>query len=75
MRNAIVKMPTQRSVSEHRQVLRSAVRQLDRAEVYLAAVTYMDLGDPAVDGTLSRMRSELDGLRRYLIDRRDGIRA
>jgi hypothetical protein len=75
MRNAIVTMPTQRSVSEHRQVLRSAVRQLDRAEVYLASVTYMDLGDLAVDRTLSRMRSELDAVRRYLTDRRDGIHA
>ena len=75
MRNAIVKLPTQRSVGEHRQVLRAAVRQLDRAEVYLAAVTYMDLGDHEVDRTVSRVRAELDSLRRYLIERRDGIHA
>ena len=73
MRNAIVKLPTQRSIGERRQVLRAAVRQLDRAEIYLAAVTYMDLGDQAVDRTLSRVRADLDGLRRYLTERRDGI--
>jgi hypothetical protein len=75
MRNAIVKLPTQRSIGERRQVLRAAVRQLDRAEIYLAAVTYMDLGDQSVDRTLSRLRADLDGLRRYLVERRDGMRA
>jgi hypothetical protein len=75
MRNAIVKLPTQRSIGEHRQVLRAAVRQLDRAEIYLAAVTYMDLGDQPVDRTLSRLRADLAGLRRYLVERRDGMRA
>jgi hypothetical protein len=74
MRNAIVKLPTQRSIGEHRQVLRAAVRQLDRAEIYLAAVTYMDLGDQSVDRTLSRLRADLDGLRRHLVERR-GMRA
>jgi hypothetical protein len=75
MRNAIVKLPTQRSIGEHRQVLRAAVRQLDRAEIYLAAVTYMDLGDQQVDRTISRLRADLDGVRRYLTARRDGIRS
>ncbi|HVC75729.1 MAG TPA: hypothetical protein VND96_04345 [Candidatus Micrarchaeaceae archaeon] len=74
MRNAIVKMPTQRSIGEHRQVLGAAVRQLDRAEIYLAAVAYMDLGDHAVDLTVNRLRSDVDGIRRYLIDRRDVMR-
>jgi hypothetical protein len=73
MRNAIVKLPTQRSIGEHRQVLGAAIRQLDRAEIYLAAVTYMDLTDQEVDRTLGRLRADLDGLRRNLIARRDGI--
>jgi hypothetical protein len=75
MRNAIVKMPTRRSVGEHRQVLRAAVRQLDRAEIYLTAVSYMDLGDPAVDQAVRRLRADLDGLRRSLVERRVGIHA
>ena len=75
MRNAIVNMPTPPSVGEDRRLLRSAVRQLESAELYLASVTYMDLGDPEVDRSVSRMRSELEGLRRYLIDRRDGTHA
>jgi hypothetical protein len=75
MRSAIVKLPTQRSIGERCQVLMAAVRQLDRAEIYLAAATYMDLGDQEVDRTLGRLRADLDGLRRYLIARRDGIRS
>ncbi|HEY2598989.1 MAG TPA: hypothetical protein VGJ79_10985 [Candidatus Dormibacteraeota bacterium] len=75
MRNAILTLPTQRSSGEHRQVLRPAVRQLDRAEIHLAAVARMDVGDPAVESCVRRMRADLDGLRRHLIDRRDGIHA
>jgi hypothetical protein len=74
MRNAIVSLPTQRSIGERRQLLRSAVLQLARVEMYLAAVTYMDLGDKAVDRTIGQLRAEVDGLRRYLIERRDGTR-
>jgi hypothetical protein len=73
MRNAIVKMPTQRSIGEHRQVLRMAVRQLDRAEIHLTAVAYMDLGDHEVDRTVSRLRADINGLRRYLTERRDSM--
>jgi acyl-CoA reductase-like NAD-dependent aldehyde dehydrogenase len=71
MRNAIIKLPTQRSIGERRQVLRAAVRQLDRAETYLAAITYMDLGDPSVERATSRLRADLDGIRRYLVEQRD----
>jgi hypothetical protein len=74
MRNAIVTMPAQRSIGEQRQVLRAAARQLDRAEIYLAAVAYMDLGDHAVDRTVNRLRAEVDGLRRHLVELRDGMR-
>src|SRR5450759_3631855 len=45
MRNAIVQLPAQRTAGEQRQVLRAAIRQLERAEVYLAAIAYMDLDD------------------------------
>jgi len=32
----------------------------------------MDLGDQAVDRSVGRIRAELEGLRRDLIERRDG---
>ncbi len=38
MRNAILRMPAQRTSNEQRQVLRAAIRQLDRAEIHLAAL-------------------------------------
>ncbi|HEY8816003.1 MAG TPA: hypothetical protein VIP57_12965 [Candidatus Dormibacteraeota bacterium] len=72
MRNAIVNLPTDRSIQERRQALRAAVRQLDSAELYLAAVTYMDLADQSVDRAVGRLRADLDALRRYLADQRDG---
>ena len=75
MRNAILKLPAQRSKGELRGVLRAAIRQIDSADLYLAAVTYMDLEDQSVDRAVSRLRADLDGLRRYLAQQRDGIEA
>lgn len=72
MRNAIVTMPEQRSAGQHRQVLRAAIRQLDRADDYVAAVTYMEIPDARVWRSLRRVRLELDELRRLLADLRAG---
>jgi len=38
MRSAILQLPAQRTTNEQRRVLRAAIRQLDRAEIYLAAL-------------------------------------
>ena len=73
MRNAIVQLPNQRTIGERRQVLRAAIRQLERAEIYLAAVSFMDLGDRDAERALSQLRADLDGLRRYLGEQRVGI--
>jgi hypothetical protein len=67
-------MPDQRSDNEHRQVLRAALRQLDRADIYLAAIGYMDLGDPAVGRAVTRLRADLRGLHRHLAETRSAIR-
>ncbi len=74
MRSAIVQLPDQRTVRERRQVLRAAIRQLERADIYIAAVAYMDLGDPATERHIARLRAELDGLRRHIADERSQIR-
>jgi hypothetical protein len=74
MRNAILRMPDQRSENEQRLVLLAAIRQLERAEIYLAAVAYMDLGDPAAGRALTKLRADLYGLRRHLGDNRAAIR-
>jgi hypothetical protein len=66
MRSAILQLPDQRTTSEQRQVLRAAIRQLDRAELYLAAVAYMDLGDRAAQRALNQLRTDLDALKRHL---------
>lgn len=72
MRNAILQLPDRRTTNEQRQVLRAAIRQLDRAEIYLAAVAYMELGDRAAQRALTQLRSDLDALKRHLAAVRAG---
>ena len=75
MRNAVLQLPTSRSDNERRQVLRAAIRQLERAEVYLAAVDYMELDDRDARRAVRRLRTEVDGLTRYLAEKRGAIQA
>jgi len=72
MRNAILQLPEQRTTNEQRQVLRAAIRQLDRAEIYLAAVSYMQLDDRAAQRAIRQLRADLDGLKRHLAELRAG---
>jgi hypothetical protein len=72
MRNAILQLPAQRTSKEQRQVLRAAIRQLDRAEIYLAAVAYMQLADRAAERAVRQLRTDLDGLKRHLAELRAG---
>jgi hypothetical protein len=66
MRNAIVQLPQTRTAKDRRQVLRAAIRQLDRAELYVVAVDSMKLDDRAAQRLLNHIRTEIDSLRRYL---------
>jgi hypothetical protein len=70
MRAAVVQLPATRTANESRQVLRTAVRQLERADLYLAAVGAIDIGDRQAARALNQLRSDLDALRRHLIDLR-----
>ena len=70
MRSAVLHLPPSRTAAERRVVLRAAIRQLERAEVYLAAVTYIDLDDRAAHRMATRLRSEVDALRRHLTQQR-----
>ncbi len=74
MRNAILQLPDNRTASERRQVLRAAMRQLERAEIYLAAVAYMELDDREAQNAVNRLRAGLESLNRYLAERRSEIR-
>ena len=74
MRNAILQMPDLRTAGERRQVLRAAIRQLERAEIYLAAVAYMELDDRETQRAINKLRFDVDGLRRSLIDQRNEVR-
>ncbi|HEX7262554.1 MAG TPA: hypothetical protein VF383_00110 [Candidatus Dormibacteraeota bacterium] len=66
MRNAILQMPSRRTANEQRQVLRAAIRQLDRAEIYLAAVAYMELDDQPSQRAVAKVRTDVDALKRHL---------
>jgi hypothetical protein len=66
MRTAILQLPSHRTEKERRQVLRAAIRQLDRAELYLAAVAYMEIDDRAAQREVGRLRSDIESLKRHL---------
>lgn len=68
MRNALVQLPDRRSDAERRQVLRAAIRQLERADVYLAAVEAMALEDRDANRLLLLLRGDVRDLRRHLVD-------
>ena len=70
MRSAIVTMPAHRTGNQHRQVLRAAVRQLERADDYVAAVAYMEIPDAETHRSVRAIRASLDDLRRHLADLR-----
>ncbi len=73
MRSAIVRLPDARTANERRQVLRTAVRQLDRAELYIAAVSYMDLDDRQAQRAVKELRTDVENLRAYLSELRAGF--
>jgi acyl-CoA reductase-like NAD-dependent aldehyde dehydrogenase len=74
MRSAVLQMPGERTPNERRQVLRAASRQLERAELYLAAVAFMELDDREAQRAVARLRTDLESLRRYLDESRGAIR-
>jgi hypothetical protein len=75
MRSAVLQLPVTRNAAERRQVLRAAIRQLERADIYLGAVGVMDLDDRQADRSVRQLRADLESLRRYLVDARSAIRA
>jgi len=70
MRSAILQLPSRRNANERRQVLRAAIRQLDRAEIYLAAVAYMDIDDRAAQRSVRQLRSDFNSLKGHLAELR-----
>jgi hypothetical protein len=73
MRNAILQLPESRTANDERKVLRAAIRQLERAELYLAAVAYMELDDRDSRRALSQLRRDAESLRRHLGERRNRL--
>ncbi len=67
MRSAILQLPSQRTANERRRVFRAAIRQLDRAEMYLAAVAYMDLDDRPAQRAVGRLRADIENLKRHMV--------
>jgi hypothetical protein len=73
MRNAILQLPESRTANQRRNVLRAAIRQLERAEIYLAAVAYMELDDRASQRAVQKLRGDVYDLRRHLGEERNRI--
>jgi hypothetical protein len=74
MRSAVLQLPGSRTVNEDRQVLRAAIRQLERAELYFSAVESMGLSDREARRQVARLRAETESLRRYLGQHRSALR-
>lgn len=70
MRSAIVQLPDQRSGNQQRSVLRTAMRQLERADIYIASVSSMEIGDWAAQRAIRQLRDDLESVRRHLSDLR-----
>jgi hypothetical protein len=68
MRNAVLQLQERRTESEQRRVLRVAVRQLERADLYLAAVCALEL--PEAEAAIDALREDVEDLRRQLMDAR-----
>lgn len=73
MRNAILRLPETRTANEQRRVLGAAIRQLERAEIYLAAVAYMQLDERVAERELNQLRTGVESLRRQLGERRNRL--
>ena len=50
-----------------RRNLRIAIRQLERAELYLVALYSLDLGEEGVEGAVDDVIHDLRGLRQHLV--------
>jgi hypothetical protein len=56
-------------VSERVRVRRIAIRQLERADLYLGAVAGLNMSDDEAVGAIDRIREDVETLRRRLLDR------
>jgi hypothetical protein len=68
VRNAVLQIPDHRTNAEQRKVLRIAVRQLERADLYLGAVCALELSDEDAVLAIDGLRDDLEDLRRHLVD-------
>ena len=73
MRSAVLQLPAARSANESRQVMRAAIRQLERAEIYIDAVSAMELEDREARRAVDRVRAEIRALRRFLGEQRSAL--
>ena len=71
VRNPIVQLPETTTARQRRNVLGAAIGQLERADLYLAAVTSMELHDRQASRALNQLRSDLGNLRRHLGEARN----
>ena len=74
MRAAVVQLPSMRTVGESRQVLRAAIRQLERAEIYFDAVSAMELSDREARRAVDQLRADTAALRTYLAAQRSALK-
>jgi hypothetical protein len=60
-------LASKQSDPHRRRNLRIAIRQLERAELYLVALYSLDLGEEGVEGAVDDLIRDLRGLRQHLV--------
>ncbi|HET7420313.1 MAG TPA: hypothetical protein VFL27_08020 [Candidatus Dormibacteraeota bacterium] len=70
MRSAVLQLARTRTAMDRRQVLRAAIRQLERADLYFDAVAAMEIDDRDARRAVQVLRRDIEALRRHLISLR-----
>jgi hypothetical protein len=69
MLSSIVRRVATQEPAKTGEQLRAAARQLDRADLYLAAAAHMDLDDPAAIRAITELRAEIRSVRKSLTEK------
>ena len=69
MLTSIVRRVATGKPTQTREQLRAAARQLDRADLYLAAASHMEIEDPAAVRAITELRAEIKSVRKSLTEK------
>jgi len=75
MLNSIVRRESLEAPARAKEQLRAAARQLERADLYVAAAAHMEIDDPGAVRALTELRAGIRSVRKSLIEKSIRLRA